>query len=148
MEIQSVLEVALTILVILAMIFGPTLIGRHYKKQQSDTAALLKSIEANYSDKPGMLCSSFDQPEKGLVQFFGTILNNDLTLGMNLSLQGGMPWTIKEIYLDRHDPDKTSDRATAHTKDAAVVVEDNNNFDEELFKQQLVSSGLVYLKSS
>ncbi len=148
MDIQLILEVALTLLVILAMTLGPILFGRYYKQQQNDTAALLESNEAGYSDKPGMLCSSFDEPDKGLVQFFGTILNADITPGMTLSTLGGSPWTVKTIYLDRNNPDATSSLAAAHTKDAAIVVDTYHNFDKKIFKEELVATGFVFLKLS
>jgi hypothetical protein len=147
--IKSFLGPAMMFVTITLIVYVlPRTATRYYQNKDSKSTSQLESHEAAYVHKTGMLCSSFDQPKKSQVQFFGTVLNKDIKPGMALSFEGNMPWTVKAIYLDRHNPDETSNIAAAHTKDAAIVVETNQNFDKKLLKERLNTEGVVYLKFS
>jgi hypothetical protein len=148
MDIKTFVGPAMMLATIFALTWAlPRIFKYYYEEKESKTENLLESHQAEYADKHGMLCSSFDEPKKGEVQFFGTVLKTDIKPGMTLSFQDNAPWTIKTIYLDRYNPDKTSSVASARTKDTAIVVETNGNFDKKILKEQLRSLGFVYLKS-
>jgi hypothetical protein len=147
MDIKAFVGPATMLVTIFALTWAfPKIFKYYYEKKESGTKNLLESREVEYADKHGMLCSSFDEPKKGEVQFFGTVLKVDIRPGMTLSFQDNVPWTIKKIYLDRYNPDKTSNIAPARTKDTAVIVEANGNFDRKILKEQFRSAGFVYLK--
>jgi hypothetical protein len=124
----------------------PKLARQYYQKKDLKAVSVLESHETAYAGKAGLLCTSFDEPKKGQAQFFGTVLSKDIKPGMLLSYEDGAPWTVKAIYLDRYDADKTSDIAAARTKDVAIVVETTHNFDKKVLKVQLNSAGFIFLK--
>ena len=141
---------------ILGLVFFGSLLGVAYFvfgvsvkgtiKKDKETLELLKLKIPEYSDKQGILCRTFEEFDDTSLQFFGTVLKTNLNKGDKLTTGAFPLWPIRHFYLDRHNPEKESITANAHTEDVAVIIDVGPNFEIDKLARMLETDGIILLE--